>query len=250
MDTNMRYKTNLRVHIAPVGYEVDRVVIPAKEMKADKVWIMIHDKPHEDKAMTFVSKIRKQLEKQNIKVEIERHNRLDQFNIIKSTKEIFEKEASNTIYVNLASGSKIQAIALMIACMMFNHKQNVYPFYAEAQNYPGFGGKAISTGVKNITELPTYQIQTPKTELITALNIIKDNGGKITKKQLAELAQDNKIITVNARNENFTQARFASLDKNIIQPLENYWGFIKIEKIGRTRYVEITQDGLNAVEFL
>ena len=29
----------LRIHIAPVGFEIDRIVIPAKKMRADKVGI-------------------------------------------------------------------------------------------------------------------------------------------------------------------------------------------------------------------
>ena len=35
--------TKLRVHIAPVGYEIDRVVLPAKQAKADKIWLMLHE---------------------------------------------------------------------------------------------------------------------------------------------------------------------------------------------------------------
>jgi len=38
IDTIMPSLANLRVHIAPVGFEVDRIVIPAKNLKADKVW--------------------------------------------------------------------------------------------------------------------------------------------------------------------------------------------------------------------
>ena len=48
----------------------------------------------------------------------------------------------------------------------------------------------------------------------------------------------------------YSQARFASLDKNIIEPLENEWGFIEIEKIGRNRWIKITQEGIDASEFL
>ena len=33
----------LRVHIAPLGFEIDRVVIPAVQMKADKVYLLRHD---------------------------------------------------------------------------------------------------------------------------------------------------------------------------------------------------------------
>ncbi len=51
VDTIMPSLSNLRVHIAPVGYEIDRIVIPAKERKADKVWLLVHDNPSEDKAL-------------------------------------------------------------------------------------------------------------------------------------------------------------------------------------------------------
>ncbi len=64
------------------------------------------------------------------------------------------------------------------------------------------------------------------------------------------IAEEEKIITIGARDENQSQARFASLDKNIIEPLEKEWGFIEIEKIGRNRWIKITEEGQNAAEFL
>ena len=241
---------NLRIHIAPIGFEIDRVVIPAIQMKADKVWLLVHDKPGIDKAAPYIEKIQKQLHKEKIKTEKEYHNRLDLFKIIRSVKEIIDKEKANTIYVNLASGSKIQAVGLMMACQMFNDYRNVIPFYAEAEKYLGFEGKQLSEGIKNLMQIPAYQIHTPRSELILALKIIKENGGKLTKKQMAELAVENNLITVNAREENMTQARFASLDKNIIQPLEEQWKFVTVDKIGRNRWIKITQEGVNASEFL
>lgn len=242
--------TNLRVHVAPVGFEIDRIVIPAKEMKADKVWLLVHDNPHEDKATPFVEKIQKQLKKAKIKVEMEYHNRLDLFKIIKSVKQIIEKEQGNDIFVNLASGSKIQAIACMMASMMFNTKRNITPFYAEAEHYLGFEGEQLSSGIKNLMPVPTYEIQIPEMKHVKALQLIKEKGEKITKKEFAELADKNELITVNAEKDNYTQARFASLDQNIIQPLLEKWKFIDVEKIGRTRWVKINQDGINAAEFL
>jgi len=138
----------------------------------------------------------------------------------------------------------------MMACMMFNDTRRIKPFYAEAERYPGFEGKQMSYGVKNLMEIPTYEIQTPKPELVQALKIIQEQKGKIKKKEMAELAEQNNLITINARDENYSQARFASLDKNIIQPLAEQWKFIKVEKIGRTRWIKITQEGINAAEFL
>jgi len=250
VDTIMPSLSNLRVHIAPVGYEIDRIVIPAKEQKADKVWLLVHDKPGEDKALSYIDKITKLLKKEKIKVVKEYHNRLDLFQIIKSVKKIIEEEKENTIYVNLASGSKIQAIAGMMACMMFNEKQNLIPFYAEAKEYPGFEGKQMSYGIKSVTQVPIYEIKVPDEKHLQALKIIKENGGKLTKKLMAELAEEQGIIQINADKDNYNQVRFASLDKNIIQPLLERWKFIKVEKIGRTRWIKINEDGKNAVEFL
>jgi hypothetical protein len=40
------------------------------------------------------------------------------------------------------------------------------------------------------------------------------------------------------------------LDKNIISSLENIWGFINVEKVGRTRWINLTQEGKDAASFL
>ncbi len=241
----------LRIQIAPVGYEIDRVVLPAKQEKADRVWLLIHENKSEDKAGPFIAKISQQLEKLGIKVTQESHNRRDLFQIIRAVKNIIEKEKDNEIYVNLASGSKIQAIGTMMACMMFNDSSNIHPFYVEAKNYPGFEGKRpLSTGIKEIQNVPLYSIKIPELKLIDALKIIKENNGKITKKIMAELAENNNLIYINPKDEeNRSMVRFTSLDKNIIQPLAE-WGFIEIEKVGRNRWIKITQEGINASEFL
>ena len=240
--------TNLRIHIAPVGYEIDRVVLPAKEMKADKVFLLVHENPSEDKATKFYDNIVKKLQKLNIETEKVYHNRLNLFQIIKSVKQLIESQSDDSIYVNLASGSKIQSVGCMMACQMFNDKENVSPYYVEAKEYTGFSGEAISKGIKEIQGVPTFEIQKPDSKLIQALKIIKENDGKLSKKEMARLAVENNLISVHAENE--SQATFASLDQNIISPLEKKWGFIEVEKIGRTRWIKITNEGVNASEFL
>ena len=243
-------KMNLRIHVAPVGFETDRIVLSAKKRRADRVYLMVHQNPSQDKAGHFIRKVQDILKKENIEVVIEYHDRLDLFEIIKSIKQIIAKEAGNNIYVNLASGSKIQAIAGMMACMMFNEKKNVFPFYVEAKEYTGFKKQEISTGIKELIDLPSYEIQKPEQKHIDALKLISENDGRLTKKTMAELADKGGLISVNAEKENYSQARFASLDKNIIQPLLVRWKFIEEEKIGRTRWIKMTQEGQNAAKFL
>ena len=249
--TIMKDMVNLRIHIAPVAFEVDRVVIPAVRMKADKVWLVAHDDVVKDKSIKYRQKIERQLEKKGIKTEVVFANRLRLFPIIKTVTEIIFKERKNDIYVNVATGSKIHAIGCMMACMLFDDRDKIHPFYAQAEKYPEYEGTGQETyGVSEIHSLPTYRIGTPKQELLEAMKIIKDAGGRIQKKKMAEEAEKRKIIIVNAKKQNFTQARFASLDKNIVQPLVEIWGFVEVEKIGRNRWIKMTEDGDHAAEFL
>lgn len=241
---------NLRVHIAPVGFEIDRIAIPARQMKADKVWLLMHGDPAKDRARGYMEKIKAQLKKEKIEVYTEYSDRFDIFKILKSVRGIVEKEQSNDIFVNCSSGSKIQAIACMMACMMFRGRNKLTPYYAEPERYSSVKGEQLSSGIKTVVKLPAYEIHTPRPALVQALKIIKEQGGRITKKEMARLAEEKKLIVVNAREENFQQARFASLDKNIIQPLLMEWKFIDVERIGRTRWIKITTEGSSAVEFL
>jgi len=105
IDTIMKDIVNLRIHIAPVAFEVDRVVIPAVRMKADKVWLVAHDDVAKDKAIKYRQKIERQLKKKGIKTEVVFANRLRLFPIIKAVTEIIFKERKNDIYVNVATGS-------------------------------------------------------------------------------------------------------------------------------------------------
>jgi len=240
----------LRVHIAPVGFEIDRVVIPAIEMKADKVYLLRHDNYAEDKSGPYLEKIAKKLENKNISTEIVNVNRYRLFGIIRVVKEIIIKERDSDIYLNIASGSKIHAVGCMMAAMLKDDRANIHPYYAQAETYPKYSGKEQQTfGVEEIHDLPTYQIRTPPPKLLEALSIIKAED-RITKKRLAEIADDHDLINVGAREENFQQARFASLDKNIIHPLEHDWEFIKVEKVGRNRIITLTKEGKYAAEFL
>src|SRR6478736_7639806 len=248
--TNMSNIVNLRVHVAPVGFEIYRIALAAKQMKADRVWLLMHTEPSKERAQGFMEKIKAQLKKEKIEVQVAHSNRFDLFKLLRALKEIVQKEEGNDIFVNCSSGSKIQAIACMMACMMFQGKTKLTPYYAEPESYSSVKGEQLSSGLKSIVKLPAYEIHTPKPALVQALKIIQENGGKITKKEMARISYEKKIIVVNAKEENFQQARFASLDKNIIQPLVNEWRFVEVERIGRTRWIKTTPEGLGAVEFL
>ena len=141
VDTIMPEMIKLRVHIAPLGFEIDRVVIPAIQMKADRVYLLRHDNYSEDMTGPYREKIIKKLEKKNIETKIVDVNRYRLFAIIKVVKEIIIKERENDIYLNIASGSKIHAVGCMMAAMLKDDRANIHPYYAQAKDYFTFRGK-------------------------------------------------------------------------------------------------------------
>jgi len=92
--TIMSGLAKLRVHIAPVGFEIDRIVIPAKKMKADKVWLIRHSNRSEDKATKYLEKIQKDLKKEKIQVEFAEADRNDIFDILKNCKRNISKRTT------------------------------------------------------------------------------------------------------------------------------------------------------------
>jgi len=238
-----------RVHVAPVGYEIDRIVLPAVELKAERVWLLVHNKPGEDRATGIIERVAGALEARGIDVVREAHDRRSLFGIIRAIRGILEREGGNDVFVNLASGSKIQAVAGMMAAMMFGDGGAVKPFYVEARDYAGFEGEPASTGIKEIVRVPSYEIRVPEARLVRTLGVIAERGGKVTKKELAEAADRLGIISVGAAGGNYSQVRFAVLDKGIIRPLEA-WGFVEVKKVGRSRWVSLTEEGRNAAEIL
>jgi len=245
----------LRVHIAPVGFEIDRIIIPAKKMRADKVWLIGHSNLSEDKARPFLEKIRKTLEKNNIEVKEITADRYRMFDIVRVVKEIILEDRNHDIYLNVASGSKIHAVGLMMATMIFDNRENLHPFYAQAKDYHHTKvSEPQTSGIQEIHDLPTYQIHTPPQKQLSALKILvehEENGvkvGKMKKKDMAQIAIQKGLIKVDAINQ--SQATFASLDKNIISPLEHDWGYVRTEKVGRNRWIHLTDEGRWASEFL
>ena len=45
-----------RIQIAPVGFEIDRIVVPAKKEKADIVYLIMHSNLSVDKSTKYAEK--------------------------------------------------------------------------------------------------------------------------------------------------------------------------------------------------
>ena len=258
----MNNPTSLRVHVAPVGFEIDRVCMPAQERKADRVWLMVQ--AGDQKVQRYIDSICENLVHDGIEIKKMHHTRTDLFDIIRATREIINQESGNSVFVNLSSGSKIQAVGCVMACMMFNTCDNIHSYYAEPREYYRQDeSRPLSTGVRQVLDIPKYDIRIPKGNQIDTLKII--SGAEHIKKKdlLVELQKKGIIVMKNEHNgvpprpdsievhakSHLDVAGLASMDQHIIRPLLDEWRFLHVVKRGRHRIVSLTREGKNAARF-
>jgi len=243
--------TPLRIHISPVGFEVDRIALPAVKMKADRVWLIVHDNPAEDEGIHFLEAVKKELDRGNIEFREERADRTDLFDTLRAFRSILLKEKENNMLVNVSAGSKIQAIASMLVCMMFKNTFNVRPYYVIPQKYTSTPRRQETEGVKDIVSLPEYEIEIPNNKLVRSMMLINSHGnGIISKKDLRDLALEEGLIHVETQNTDKEGiAAYMSLNKNLIQPLLDR-KLIHVEKVGGSHKITLTSEGKNTLKFL
>ena len=262
-----------RIHIAPVGFEVDRIVMPAIDTKADKVYLLVHNNKTEDKAGPYIERVIKELKANKIQAEKVVVNWRDVESITKTTRKLLLELLGNDIFINIASGSKNHAIALDRAIMTLEDQTGIIEFYAESEKYEGFKPgkqKQLSSGVRDTKQIPKRKMVLPGEgrdggRLLAALIILfeksekrtctfpckekhqlqggKHSWGEMTKITLAKECANHQLSngeTIIPPGGNI----LTSLDKQIIQKLEKSWDYITIRKVGNSYRVGLTTLGM------
>jgi hypothetical protein len=257
-------KYSRRIHISPVGFEIDRVVLPLIKLEADKVWLLTERNSKKDKGKPYFDKVINEITNLNRKCEVDvkfcDFNNRDLYDVLRAYREIIEKERTNQIFVNVSTGTKIHSIAGMMACMIFKDiAYELIPYYVEPEKYATLPEdlSPMSFGCKDIHTLPNYRIERPSDYLIEVLSVINDRCGssneKITKTELKKTLTDKGLLKLSKKNgktikhENI--ARFLALQRKCIDPLLG-WKFIEIIPLERRGKIGITSEGKDMLQFL
>ena len=125
-----------RVHIAPQGFEDERIYIPAIDRDADILVLVGHDEPDET-AVQCRERIVDALNEQGIEVqETATCNLFDLNNSLETLLTLIrDRNPEDTVRVNISAGSKITAIAGMLACMF----TDADPYYVVPEEQPNDG---------------------------------------------------------------------------------------------------------------
>ena len=231
-------KTIIRVHIAPIGRHLERIVEPLITLKADRVYLISYSE--DDKAAEFLKQTKQILKKNNIEVKTEFTDIWNLTSCIETFQKIIQNEKDNQVFFNVSTGTKITAIAGMISCMI----EGIQPYYAKAK-YPSveFPKKINLKEINEIVSLPTFIIEKPKKESIEILKLVENQ--ELSKKELIQILKENNTIKSQDGETLSKPAEHGQL-KTILQPLFNAKQ-IETETRGRQSFVKITQKGKTAL---
>jgi hypothetical protein len=231
-----------RIHIVPLGYERDRVIVPPLKMGADTVILVTHTQDDGEEEPDYYADIYEVFDEAAINIVEESCDIFDLYDALGTIAGLIQDYRDDEVHVNLATGGKVTAIAGMIACMV---TEAATPYYVSAEEYGDHQTSPVAENVTNISNLPTYPIDSPTLEQVQMLAFIAEEG-PLSKKALIEYAEEKELPFIADYEADDPKGKYRKLDSNILKPLVNDGAVIITEK-GREKVAQVTADGENTL---
>ncbi len=239
-----------RVHVAAVGFEVERVVEPILKDWADRVYLLTRD--GDDAAAPFLKEILRRLRAAHagLEVRVEATAIWDVFGALGQLRSIFERERRNDrrasgvlpLRVNVSTGTKITAIAGTLACMLWRGE----PYYVQVseswytRRIPRV--RRVNDVVRRVEPVGVYELRSPSRDLVEVLEALDRAGGGLRKRDLIRrLGLDGRRPDDPRAASPSPQAQHSRL-RHRLEPLQNRWGFVEADRGGRGQ-VRLTEQG-------
>lgn len=244
------------VHIVPLGWEYDRVVLPVKLLKAHRVYLLC--KPSEDpERRYFLEKATRRLERDGIQVKHrDVDSNLDTIGLMRSISEIIieESAAGNRILINIASAGKVAALAASLAAMAHLPRDSGGLYYPIARDYSrtekdrfkhglacGLSGEPVS--------LPHFKIELPAHPADWLLSDMAESPGhRLGYDTMISKCIDWKISGFKTPSGDKHEIRVmknrnsVQFNKRVVQKLRNL-DLVKIESEAKSRALVLTVAG-------
>jgi len=238
---------DLRVHIAPVGYDSNRVFEPLIKMKADKVYFILHILDNRNHS-PYLLQIKKKIKKSEVEQIDEKIDIWDFYECMSRFKRIIlnEKQNGNKVWINVSSGTKITAMAGILSCMAWG----AVPYYVKIK-YPE-RQKMNEIEIEEVEKTifpPVYGIEKPDSISMIILNLLNQKSGRIRKVHLIkELVSMEQIKAKSGWGDNSVmQAKHSQL-RTLLEPLLDQ-EFIEVEARGPKSEVILTERGKESLRF-
>jgi hypothetical protein len=256
-----------RVHIAPLGYERDRVVEPVRTEVADVVYLLVDDPDRTDDdhgdvdtdanwtspgtedvtwpaATAYQRAVREELDDfcdaRGVPVDI--HNVYDVMGV---TTTIAATHGDDQVFVNISTGTNVAAVGAAIACMT----TAALPYSVEPEAYAhDVDDGPRSSGVASIDRVPDYPIEAPTREQVHIMGYIYEqtveNPYSLNKRSLIQRANDYGLPFLANYSTESRQSEYRRLDAAIVDPLVEK-GYLRLEPAGKQKNVALTETGIS-----
>ena len=236
-------KQELRVHIAPLGYDTKRIIQPVIDAKADKLYLVVHEEP--DDYLNYVEYVEKNLKASGLPVEIIQQ-KCDLWNMLECVgcfKEIIQEEKGNNVRINLSSGSKITAIAGMLVCMT---NQDVKPYYARVKYHQQRKSpKVLVSEFRETQEPSVFALDKPDETHLLILRLLSVKKEGMNKSNLINALVEKKILKT--KDSKFPANALQNQIRKYLDPMTKS-KHIEIISDGRDRIIRITKRGRDILE--
>lgn len=222
---------DLRVHIAGQGFEVQRIVQPALDMRADKVYLL--SDPPKGKLRTYHDRVLKRLKAEGVETVVRHCEVWDPNAVVGEMGRIASEERENHLYVNLGTGPKTCGIAATLAAMLWG-----FEAYYPRVDYEATPELEQDFPVKEVTFIPTFHLDPPGGDVLALLELLGEKRGKpARKKEVVERLRDRGFL----RQDQSAQAEQNVADRVLKRALD--WGFLDSEGEGRRRRLRLNARG-------
>lgn len=231
------------VHIAPLGYEYDRIKEPIIEYDADVVYLLADETLDRTE---YHDRLEDELLDAGVALRTRSISILDIYDVLGEVTTIVDEHGDDIVRVNVSSGTKLAAIGAALACMATD--AIAYHVHPESRSYR-IANTPRTEGMRMAEQLPSYPLETPTTDQVRVLDYVDsadDETSTPKKSDLIAFAEENELSFVTRSKPANEKAKFALLNNHIIEPLtEN--GYVRVESVGRSKQVTLTETGQNAL---
>jgi len=229
-----------RVHIAPQGYEKERIYQPIMDEKADLVYLLIHPEESET-GKECREEVVKQLESEDIDVELVECELFDFGAAFRAVSTLIQDHPEDYVAVNISSGSKITAISGTFACMLNDGE----PYYVKVSDY---GSEPVGRNVEGLVDIPTYPISLPDADLVRILEFVAQENDEDKEPNFRDIIDFCQRGGLSVIEESESESKpYHVIKPNVIRPL-SHQGYLEVVPYGGEKRLRVTGKGRRTIE--
>lgn len=240
------------IHLVPLGWEIDRAVLPLKRLRPHRVHLLCNPESHPFQ-LHFYRQVADHLDKLGIEHTLVRVDaNSDLKGLIRELSRLMAVEiaAGNRVYVNISAAGRIGAVAATLASMahLENHGG---AYYVRPERYDPNEEERMRHGLSvamsgDPVDIPLFPLRMPSTEGQVVLRELEERGGSARYFDLfaaLQRAGAEGYTEVDKGTSREVKGRLTvRLTKTILRPLLDAH-LVTIEKKGRNAVVLLTLGG-------